>query len=213
MKSEPVQLNVRKLVPQMLAGGVVGLLAVTVGDRLLPDLPAAAGPGAAVLFGVGAMYAVMGLFVGLGVAIPSLGARMLNVADHDDLADQRAMLTGSAVCCISLGLALMLLAYSGPESEIPSALAIGALAVALSIYVGVTVAQWRLYDELMRGLWLESSAIMAGIAFPAISLWAALAHNGLLAPIDPLGLIAGLAGSMLLATFIAVGRRGLLMPH
>ena len=75
-----------------------------------------------------------------------------------------------------------------------------------------SVLQWKLYDELMRGISMEASAFMAAILFPAVSLWAVLAHLGRTGPIDPLGLIALLAGSMLLGSTMAAGRRGLVLP-
>ncbi len=213
MSSTPIGPNKRKIVLQLAAGGLFGFVSAMAVTRALPHLDQPTSPGAAALIAIGLIYAIMGLFVGLGVAFPGLGARLLNVVDRDDLADQRAILTGSAVSCISLGLALILLALAGPEGQVSNVLAIGTLAFALILTTAITVLQWRRYDELMRGISLEASAFMAGIAFPAIVLWAAFSQTGLAGPIDPLGLVAVLAGAMLVATFIAAGRRGLLLPQ
>jgi hypothetical protein len=214
MMSEPVRPNYRKLAIQLIAGAVVGAVAgFALSAVMVPQLENVAGPGGFALAGVGLIYAAMGLFVGLGLLFPGLGAKVLNVADRDDLSDQRAMLVGSAVSCTVLGAALLLVALSGPQGLVPGALAVSALAFALVLLAAVTVLQWRLYDELMRGVSLEASAILAGIVFPVVALWAALAHSGQAAPLDPLGLIALLSGAMLLATFIAAGRRGLLLPQ
>lgn len=211
--SEPSRPNVRKVVIQMLAGGVFGAAASLAVARWFPQLDDAVSPGGAALAGVGVVYAFMGLFVGLGVAFPGLGARMLNVADIDDLADQRALLAGSAVCCTALGLAMMLVAISEPLGPVPGTLAVAALALSMVVAAAITIVQWHLYDELWRGISMEASAVTLGIVFPIVTIWAALAHIGSAAPIDPLGLIALLAAAMLLASFVAAGRRGLLVPQ
>lgn len=213
MNREANRPNYRKLLLQLLAGAVFGaIMGFGLSTVMLPQLESAGGAGAFALAAVGMLYTAMGLFVALGLVFPAMGAKVLNVADRDDLADQRAILTGSAVCCTALGLALLMLALSGPQGQISGVLAAGALAFALILAVAITVFQWKLYDELMRGISMEASAFMAAILFPAISLWAVLTHLGRAGPIDPLGLIALLAGSMLLASFLAAGRRGLLLP-
>jgi hypothetical protein len=213
MTSTPVGPNKRKIVLQLAAGGLFGFVSAMAVGWALPELDTPPSPGAAALIAIGLIYTIMGLFVGLGVVLPGLGARLLNVVDREDLADQRAILAGSAVSCIALGLALMLLALAGPQSEVSNVLAIGALAFAMILTTAITMLQWQRYDELMRGISLEASTFMAGIAFPVIVLWAAFAQTGLAGPIDPLGLVALLAGSMLIASFIAAGRRGLLLPR
>lgn len=213
MTSEPLRPNYRKLAIQLIAGAVVGAAMGAALSLTLPELERTAGAGAFALAAVGLLYLAMGLFVGLGLLFPGIGAKVLNVADQDDLADQRAILIGSAVSCTVLGAALMLLAFSGPQGLVPGALAVSALAFALVLLAAVTVLQWRLYDELLRGVSLEASAIMAGLLMPGLSLWAGLIHIGHAAAFDPLGLIALLMGAMLLATFIAAGRRGLLLPQ
>jgi hypothetical protein len=213
MMSSTVRPNYRKLAFQLAAGAVVGAISGSVIATVFePLLLEGTGAGAFALAGVGLLYAAMGLFVGLGLVFPGLGAKMLNVADRDDLADQRAILTGSAVSSIVFGLALIMVAFSGPQGMISGGLAISALAFGIVLMTAVTIAQWRLYDELMRGLSLQGSGYMAAILFPVLTLWAALAHNGAAPPIDPLGLIALLAGALLAGAFIAVGRRGLLLP-
>lgn len=212
MTREPVRPNFRKLVLQLLSGAVVGAVAGFAIANFVPQLDRFVGAGAVALAAVGLVYVAMGLFVGLGLVFPGLGAKLLNVEDQDDLTDQRTILTGSAVGSTFLGAALMLVAVSGPQGLVPGVVAVSALGLAIVLLCAITILQWRHYDELMRGVSMEASAFMVGILFPAVSLWAVLAHIGHAAPIDPLGLIALLAGSMLLATFIAAGRRGLLMP-
>ncbi len=211
MTMKPVKPNARKLALQLLSGGLVGSIASLGLIKALPSLLRTEEFGGVALLATGMIYALVGLFGGLGVAVPWIGTRLLNVADHEDLADQRAILAGSAVSCFALGLALMLVALAEPQGSVPGSLAIAALALSLVLATVITCLQWRLYDELMRGISLESTAVMAGIAFPVITLWATLAHVGKAAPIDPLGLIALIAGALLIGSFIAAGRRGMLM--
>lgn len=213
MTQSTISPSQRKLILQLLAGGVVGAAASFSSHRWLePLLTKDASAGAGALMTVGLLYALMGLIVGLGLVFPAFGTRLLNVADRDDLSDQRAMLTGSAISCTALGLALAALAFTGPQGLVSGVWAVGALVFSLVVTALITIKQWRLYDELMRGISLEATAIMAGTAFPAIAVWAAVAHVGMTAPLDPLGVIALMAGSMLLGTFISAGRRGLLKP-
>src|SRR3546814_6239008 len=48
-------------------------------------------PSQIILAGVGLIYVLMGLFVGLGVLAPrALGQRMLNVADAEEIVEERA---------------------------------------------------------------------------------------------------------------------------
>lgn len=205
--------NHRKLWGQLLIGGAFGAIISLVYHLYFePLVEQGGGAGASALATIGMLYCVMGLFVGLGLVFPAMGTKLLNVEDRDDLADQRAILTGSAVCCIALGIAFLMLALSGPQGQISGVLAAGALAFALILSLVISVVQWKLYDEMTRGISMEVSAFMAAIQVPAISLWALLTHLGWAGPIDPLGLIALLAGAMLPASLLAAGRRGLLLP-
>ncbi len=213
MMSSTVSPNYRKLLLRLLAGAVFGsIVGFSASSFLKPMLSMGAVGGSFALAGVGLIYAMMGLFVGVGSIFPTMGARLLNVADRDDLDDQRAMLIGSAASTFVLGAGLILLALSGPQGAVPGVLAVSALAFGMVLMTAVAIAQWRLYDELMRGVSLEGAGYMAAIIFPVQTMWAALAHIGSAPPIEPLGLIAVLAGSVLAGMLIAVGRRGLLLP-
>src|SRR3546814_16122315 len=55
-------------------------------------------PSQIILAGVGLIYVLMGLFVGLGVLAPrALGQRMLNVADSEEIVKERAIMGSRAV--------------------------------------------------------------------------------------------------------------------
>src|SRR3546814_11947437 len=54
-------------------------------------------PSQIILAGVGLIYVLMGLFVGLGVLAPrAFGQRMLNVADVEETVEERANMGSSA---------------------------------------------------------------------------------------------------------------------
>ncbi len=200
-----------KPIVSALLGGIVGYLSIEAyvwfgGGAELAEV----NPMRLVLSAVGMVYLLMAVFVGLGTLVPRAGAKLLNVADSDDLIDQRAMLLGSSASSGALGAALMLMAASGTGGSVPDGLALASLAFALVLGTVLTILQWRHYDELMRQVSWESSAFGLGLLFPALVAWAALAHLGWTAALDPLGVIALSASTLLIGTFFAAGRRGML---
>lgn len=210
--SEQLQKNWFKFLLGALVGGAAGYFALDIYAWSGGDPEAARiNPMRLLLSGVGMLYLLMGVFVGLGTLVPRAGAKLLNVAGSEDLIDQRAMLLGSSVSCGAIGAALMLLAASGAGGFISDGLVLASLAFALVLSIVLTILQWRHYDELMRQVSWESSAFALALLFPALVAWAALAHLGWTAALDPLGVIALAAGTLLLGTFIATGRRGMLI--
>lgn len=169
------------------------------------------GSGAIALSGVAIIYAMMGLTVGLGTLMPRGGAKVLNVGGPDDLVDQRAVLLGSAAGSLVIGGALMLLALAGPAGVIPAGLALSALAFSMVLTALIGVLQWRQYDELMRALSSEGGAIAFMLSLAVLGGWAALAHLGRAVPLEPLWVLALTALFLLVGSFIAAGRRGLLI--
>lgn len=212
MMSETARPSWGKLALQAILGGVVGAAGAMAwsayGTDLLPNEPPS---GAGALAGVGLIYGAMGLFVALGVIWPGLGSRLLNVADREDLVDQRAMLAGGAIACTGLGAGLFVMAIAGPGGAVPGIWGVLALAGSIVLLGAITIVQWRRYDELYMNVSLESGAVTLTLLLPILMIWAALAHIGA-ATLDPLGVIALIAGLTLLGTFIATGRRGMLHP-
>jgi hypothetical protein len=109
-----------------------------------------------------------------------------------------------------LGLALFLLALAGPDGPVSATLALGALGGALLLMAGIYLTQWHLFDELWRQLSWECAGMAFSIALPLITFWGALAHLGLATNFTPLGVIAALMASLLIGSFAAIGRRGML---
>jgi hypothetical protein len=195
-----------------LIGAVAGYAAMRFGlDAGLGPHLRAAGPGAVALAGFGLVFALMGVFVGLGAAIPALGEKMLNVGGREDIEDQRALLLGSGVSCLALGAGMVLLALATPGGPVPGEVGAAVFGLALFLTAAMTVRQWHLYDELWRNLSLESAALGGTLIAMTLLVWSALALIGRAVMPDPAGLIALIMALSLLGCFIAVGRRGMLI--
>jgi hypothetical protein len=201
----------RKLIFQLLSGGIVGGFAGYFGVGLLDVEKMAADQ--IIVSGVGLVYLLMGAIVGFGLIAPQLGSSILNVEDADEIREQRRMLTGSTISMIALGAALMVLPLAGPGGRLSPLAGFAGLLVALAILAIITIRDWKYYDEM---LW-DVSRDAGNLAFSGIGggllIWASAAWLGLAVAPTPLGLVALIAGGFLLAIFIASARKGLLRPR
>jgi hypothetical protein len=201
----------RKLIFQLLSGALVGGLAGYFGLGVVGAEDMA--PDQIIASGVGLVYLLMGVIVGLGLIAPKLGSGILNVEDADEIREQRRILTGSTICMAALGAALMALPMAGPGGSISPLAGFGGLLVALALLIGISIRDWKYYDEML----LELSKDAGNLAFSGIGgvllIWAAAAWVGLAAGPTPLGLVALVSGGFLLAIFIASARKGLLRPR
>ncbi|WP_432769305.1 MAG: hypothetical protein HEQ22_00780 [Sphingopyxis sp.] len=193
-----------------IAGGAGMMLLLTMFDRAaLPDPD----PSRIATAGIGLIYALMGVAVGLGVLAPRAGARILNVEDADELREQRAILLANAVGCIAMGAALMLLgvaAGAGAPLALGQPLVFALLIAALIVASVAGVWCWPRYDELMRSMAGEGAAAGGYLIFFALVLWGGAAATGLAALPGALDLLSIAFGFMLIGCFVAVGRRGML---
>lgn len=211
----------RKMAAQALfgavagAGGMFAVMALMVGGEG-PDWV----PSQVILVGVGLIYVLMGLFVGLGTLAPRLfGQRLLNVADADEIVEERSHMGSSALSCLALGAALMLFAEaaaadaSGGAGLVSPATAFWILMFVLAGFAAVSLWMWKKFDELWRQLTVEVSAIMGSFLMTIGIVWGGAAAAGLAAGPQPLDLVSLAFGTMLLACFVAVGRRGMMAPR
>lgn len=208
----------RKMVVQALLGGLVGAGGMFAAMSLLKgDGGLDWQPSQIVLVGVGMIYLLMGIFVGLGALAPRLfGARMLNVADAEEIVEERTGMGGSAVSSAAIGLVLMLLAYvtvDGARGPVTPAAAFWILLAMLVATTAASLWMWRSFDELWRRLTVEAGALTANLLLALLIVWGAAAATGLVAGPHPLDLVSAAFGSLLLATFIAAGRRGMMQPR
>jgi hypothetical protein len=201
----------RKLIFQLVSGGIVGGLAGYLGVGLLDAEKMAVDQ--IIVSGVGLVYLLMGVIVGFGLIAPRLGSGILNVEDADEIREQRRVLTGSTICMVALGAALMALPMAGPGGAISPLAGLGGLLAALAILPIITIRDWKYYDEM---LW-DVSRDAGNLAFSGIGggllIWASAAWLGLAVAPTPLGLVALITGGFLLAIFVASARKGLLRPR
>ncbi|MBI1403445.1 MAG: hypothetical protein GC147_09540 [Porphyrobacter sp.] len=210
-QTSPASKIIRKLVIPALAGGLAGFAASFALMRFI-DSEAIGGlsKSATIAALVGVLYAVIALGILIGTASPALGARFLNVEDADELREQRRVLTWSGVAMVLWGAALLALALAAPEGPLPApaALAVGAGGLVLGTLISIRV--YRASDELMLAVNLEAGALSYGLVLLVVGLWAMLAHLGYAAGPRPLDLLTAFYVLVLVASFIAVGRRGML---
>lgn len=204
-----------KIRKALLAGGLGAIsgaagMAAFLALGIDPVWEAEGGVGRVAAGGVGVVYLLTGLFILMGVALPGVGARLLNVSDVEELLEQRAILAGSALTTIALGLMLLCLAGAGTGGFVPDAVVVTVTVAALVASVVIGLRQWHLYDELWRRLSWECSAFALALLLPVLILWGAAVQLGYVGTMDPLGVIALAAGSLVVGAYIAAGRRGLL---
>lgn len=211
----------KKIAGQALFGAVVGAGGMFAALSLLEggdgiDWPVSA----IILLGVGFIYALMGAFVGIGTLAPRLvGQRLLNVADADEIVEERSNMSASAVGCLTLGAALMLLAYAagteavGATPRVSVAAAFWVMVAVLGLFTLISLWMWRAFDELWRQLTLEITAITGNLLMFVAIVWGGAAAAGLVAGPHPLDLVTLSFGLMLLACFLATGRRGMMAPR
>jgi hypothetical protein len=204
----------RKLLVPGAIGGIAGFAASAAMMRFI-DSEAVGGlsESATIASLVGMLYAVIGLGIAIGVANPRLGSRFLNVEDAEELHEQKRMLGLSGISMLLWGGSLIALALAAPDGPLPSvaALVIGGCGLLGGSLLSVLVH--RACDELMRAVNLEAGALSYTLALLVVGLWAIAAHLGYVTAPAPLDLLTLFYGLVLLASFVVVGRRGMLAPR
>jgi len=161
----------------------------------------------------GAVYVLIGIQVGIGVTLPALGWRFLNVEDAEEIREQRGILAYAAGGMIAWGGALIVVALSGPGGILAPGMGLAAALGLIAASVVLTALMWRQMDELMRGMSRECGNISFYLLLLVGGTWATLAHLGFAAGPAPLDWLTMFTALTLLASFVAVGLRGMLMPR
>ena len=204
----------RQFFTKMLAGAVFGaastaLFLYFVGEDRLDR--ASLSSMIAVIAGLS--YLLMGLAVGFGAIAPGTGARFLNVEDADELREERAKLTPSAIACALIGIFFLALALAPGGADAESRNIV--LVIASACIAGVVLITVRMgsSDELIRQIGLESSTWTLNAGLVILAVWATLAHLGYADWLEPLGLIAGASLLHLCAIFWISTKKGLMRPR
>lgn len=201
----------RKLVIPALIGGVAGF-AASFGLLRVVDSEAVGGLTTSNTLAalVGVLYLVIALGILIGTLNPKAGARFLNVEDADELREQKLVLVCSSVAMVLWGAALLALALAAPDGPVPQGVALVVGVGGLLIGTIFSVLVYRYCDELMLAINLEAGSFSYGLVFAVVGMWAMLAHLGFVAGPQPLDLLTLFYVLVLVASFIAVGRRGML---
>lgn len=204
----------RKVILQFVAGLVSGAVVSLGALTLLGDGHFDADdPSRVIALLTGLVLALIATLVAFGIAAPRQGAMLLNVEDAEELVEERKPLAQGALVMFSAAvglLALALAAVGGSAGLLPPGVAL-AIAAASFVATGVLGHVSRgATDELMRELSAEAACVTLYAVLAVAAAWGSLAHLGYVPWITPLGLLAGLVGLQLLATFYVVGRRGML---
>ncbi len=197
---------------QGVFGGIVGYASARffLGQLELEKI----GIDAMLLVSVGLIYAIIGIFIGAGLLAPKLvGARLLNVEDAEELTEQRRILTGSSICMVAIGGALIMLAISGPGGYLPPVAGFAAIVASVAVALIITLRDWKYYDELTLRVTLEASYLAFAVFCLIIWLWCSGAWVGWIAAPGPLAIMALISGLYLLAIFIVAGKRGMMTPR
>lgn len=207
-------LNWRKVVISNLVGGAIGLAGMIALVRLYEGgTLGEIGPSGMIACVAGAVFVLIALPIGLGLVLPALGAQMLNVEDAEELRDQRRMLAFGAASMAAWGAALIVLALAGEGGIVSPSMGLAIVLALFAVSTLLTVSMWRRMDELMRGMSRECG----NLSFYLLALvgggWAMLAHLGFTSAPAPLDWLTMFTALTLLASFIAVGRRGMLLPR
>ena len=213
----PAGSKTRKLVMQMIFGAIAGgaitfvtINAIEGSGFNLDD------PSRVIALLVGLVFVVMGMFVGLGVAMPGPGSRLLNVEDEEELREQRQPLWRSAAVVLLVGAMMLALALAG-ASDWPGLLSPGAAAIVIGgCILGISLLSYLTRhdnDELMRSIAREGAAWGMYACLAIFTIWGSLAHLGYAPWITPLGMVSALLAIQLATIFVLCGVRGLLKPR
>jgi len=196
---------------RMLAGAAVGAVATIAFLEAVGKPSLKSGDfGTLLALSAGLIYALMGLFVGLGAMAPRQGARFLNVEDAEEIHEQRPSLGSSAIACILIGAFLLLLALAPAGQDADRGVWAGAAGACLLGAAAITLATRRRGDELMRQVGLEASSLTLHVTLAVLSVWALLAQLRFVEWLTPLGLISGLSLLYLAAIFWVTARKGMM---
>ena len=202
--------GVRMLVGALVGAGAMSAVVAAAGSDLLDAM----GPSRVALGAVGLVYGLMAALVGFGLAAPRAGATLLNVADADELREERRGMLMSVLVMGALAFAFIMLALArGPGFAAGPVSATAAMAVLLIVFVGGAFASWRwqgAYDELNRQLGLEGCAWAFGLSWLLLTLWAAADFLGFGMTLTAIDVVTTLAAMMLVGAVVAIGRRGMM---
>lgn len=162
---------------------------------------------------VAVIYILVATIVLAGAVSPVLGAKLLNVEDADEVREMQPQFVSSGMAMLLWGVALLGLVLAAPVGPLDASVALAIGAGGLLSGLWFAFRSYRQADELILAMNLEAGALTYGLVLLVVGGWAMVAHLGYVAGPEPLDLLTLFYVLVLLASFIAVGRRGMLMPR
>lgn len=205
----------RKLVLQLTSGLIVGgLVGYGAGywaggyfeARGLEDVPLSV----EIAGLVAVVYLLMAGIVLAGSLNPAIGSKILNVEDADEVRELRSQFVNSGIAMLLWGVALLGLVLAAPIGPLAAPLALTICAGGLLAGMWFALKAYRAADELMLAMNLEAGAITYGLVLLVLGGWGMLAHLGYVSAPSPIDILTACYVLVIVAAYIAIGRRGLL---
>jgi hypothetical protein len=159
---------------------------------------------------VGLALLFFALLGSVSAAIAHKGAFFMDAEIADELRERGRSLFYSYIAMAAMGLALILLSLGGPGGMLSPAAALAGALVLFIIVAVLSIAIWRLMDELGRTLSRETGNMAFYLIVLLGGAWAMLGHLGFVVGPASLDWLTMFAVLMFVASFVAVGRRKLL---
>ena len=153
-------------------------------------------------------FALMG---SLALASVRSGADLIeNEGAAEQMRERGRLYLYSLAWMVACGLSLISLSLAGPGRLLSPAPALVAVLLLIAVAIGLSIAVWRMMDELDRTLSQEAGNIGFYLILLTGGGWAMLAHLGFVPGPAPLDWLTMFTVIMFVASFIATGRRQLL---
>lgn len=159
----------------------------------------------------GATLIVLACLGAFFTASAQTGAGLIDdEAAAEDMRDRGRLFLYSFAWTAACGLLLIMLSLSGREGVLSPTIALAGALVLVAVLIVLTIAAWRLSDELGRTLSHETGNMAFYLIWVVGSGWAMLAHLGFVAAPEPLDWVTLFTVLLFAASFIVLGRRKML---
>ena len=153
---------------------------------------------------------VLAFAIIIGIAMPRVGARVLNLEDEEELREQRRLIALSAVAPVAMGAAMCTLALAGPGGILQPQAALWIVLAMWLVATPVSFWLWKVMDELEREMSRECGNLSYYLIFLVGGSWALLAYSGVMTGPAALDWLTMFHALPLVAGVIVAGRRGML---
>lgn len=163
-----------------------------------------------VAVGTGLALVFLAAFFSLAMAAGRKGWNLVEPEQLEILRERSRLTFLSWTAVATMGLMLVVLALAGPGGAVPPAAALAGVLALLAATTALTIACWRLMDELDRTLSYEAGNLAFYLLLLLGGGWAVLAHLAYVPAAAPLDWLTMLTVVSFPASVIAAGRRKLL---